>query len=84
VPQKVNLCNQNDKVLQVASLDVFDGDKVLQKNIPVPGTSGSIDLFACCGRIQTVIPGVAASNFAPCDTATQDVLATMGNVVNVK
>jgi hypothetical protein len=77
-----NPCPDTDSETQIASIDIFDG--AASASITPPNSS--ITLKACCGRAEYVIPGAKSADQPACQNLNppQDVLATMGNVVQIK
>jgi hypothetical protein len=75
-PVTTDPCPDVDKITEIRRVDVMNGPDMA--STVVLGTT----LKACCGPRQTVVGPAQASAFAPCDTSTQDVMATMGNVTH--
>jgi hypothetical protein len=77
-----NPCPDVDSETQIASIDIFDGPGF----VTIQPANSSITLKACCGRAEYVIPGAKSADQPACQSlsAPQDVLATMGNVVQIK
>jgi len=75
-----NPCPTVDSETQIASLDVFDGPDFAT----IDANNSGVILKACCGRAEYVIPGAKSADQPACQGKTQDVLGSMGNVIQIK
>jgi len=69
-----------DSETQIASIDVFDGPDFAT----IDANNSGVTLKACCGRAEYVIPGAKSADQPACLGKTQDVLGSMGNVMQIK
>jgi hypothetical protein len=75
-----NPCPDVDSETQIASLDVFDGPDFAT----IDANGSGVILKACCGRAEYVIPGAKSADQPACQGKVQDVLGSMGNVIQIK
>jgi hypothetical protein len=76
-----NPCPNVDAVQQVVALNVYDGPAAAV----IDNVNGSgVTLKKCCGLNQNILPGSPAAEQPGCQGVTQDVLAAMGAVVQIK
>ena len=82
ITNTVNPCPNADAVTQVISLSVFDGPA----SVTLSNINGSgVTLKGCCGVNQYLIPGLNVADQPDCQSAgPQDVLATIGNAIQIK